>query len=317
VKASVVTRWVATREGFKPRDVEEPVDYWWHRPLASFVVTALEPTRVSANQVTFASAGVSILSGTAMALGAWLDPWWVAVGGLLLLLSIVLDCADGQLARVRGTSSPVGRILDGTMDGFAPLAVFHGMVFYLLSQGFTHLWVWPLGWATAFSLIWHASQYDVSKNIYLHATRPDFSLGGATLLTPEDMRRFQREFDERGERFNSLLMSVWMSWTKPQLKAMAPWLDRERSPQNEAEREAYKRLFRPQMRVLAWLGFGSHLFVLTIAALCAPVFPIAVWIGWGVILGPMNLACLWVVATRGARERSYLAELAALRDPGA
>ncbi|HZO13304.1 MAG TPA: CDP-alcohol phosphatidyltransferase family protein [Polyangiaceae bacterium] len=311
--ASLVHRWVATREGFKPRDVEEPIDYWWHRPLASFVVTALEPTRISANQVTFASAGVSLLSGGVMALGAWFDRWWMGVGGLLLLLSIVLDCADGQLARVRGTSSAVGRILDGTMDAVAPLAVFHGMAFYLLSQGYGHAWVWPLGWATAISLIWHASQYDVSKNIYLHASRPDFSLGGNTLLTPEDMRAFQREFDERGERFNAFLMSVWVSWTKPQLKAMAPWLEPARSPQNEAERDVYRRIFRPEMRVLAWLGFGSHLFLLTIAALLAPRFPIAIWIAWALMLAPMNLACLWVVITRRTRERLYLAELATLR----
>jgi phosphatidylglycerophosphate synthase len=309
----MVQRWVATREGFKPRDVEEPIDYWWHRPLASFVVTALEPTRISANQVTFASAGVSLLAGGVMALGAWLDHWWMTLGGLLLLLSIVLDCADGQLARVRGTSSAVGRILDGTMDAIAPLAVFHGMAFFLLAQGYPHVLVWPLGWATAASLIWHASEYDVSKNIYLHASRPDFSLGGNTLFTPEDMRALQREFREKGERLNAFLMGVWVGWTKPQLRAMAPWLEHARAPQNDVERELYRRLFRPPMRVLSWLGFGSHLFLLTSAALVAPLTPIAIWAAWAIMIVPMNLACLWVVLTRSGRERRYMAELAALR----
>ena len=102
---SFVERWVAMRQGFKPRDVEEPIDYYWHRPLAGLLVQLIEHTKITANQVTFASGFVSLLSGGAMALGGFYGKWWVSIGGLLLLLSIVLDCADGQLARIRGTSS--------------------------------------------------------------------------------------------------------------------------------------------------------------------------------------------------------------------
>ncbi|RLB52733.1 MAG: hypothetical protein DRI90_21885, partial [Deltaproteobacteria bacterium] len=211
--SGLAQRWVATREGFKPREVEEPIDYYWHRPLAGLLVQALERTSIQPNQVTFASAGAGVLSGVALGLAAWVHPWWALAGGILLLLSIVLDCADGQLARLRGTSSPLGRTLDGCMDAVAPLFVFHGMAFLLVARGWGWGWVWAIGLPTAASLIWHASVYDVSKNIWLHATHPEFSLGGSTLLTPQDMEQWKREFDEKGERFNSLLMSVWSSWT--------------------------------------------------------------------------------------------------------
>ena len=38
------------------------------------------------------------------------------LGVLVLELSYVLDCVDGQLARLRGTSSPIGAHLDFLMD---------------------------------------------------------------------------------------------------------------------------------------------------------------------------------------------------------
>jgi hypothetical protein len=234
-------RWVATREGFKPREVEEPIDYYWHRPLAGMLVQLVEHTSIKPNQLTFASAGAGVLSGVVLTLAAWVHPWWAVAGALLLLLSIVLDCADGQLARLRGISSPLGRTLDGCMDAVAPLFVFHGLAFILVAQGWGYAWVWPIGLATAGSLIWHASVYDVSKNIWLHATHPEFSLGGNTLLTPEDMERWKREFEDKGERFNALLMAVWARWTKPQLKALQPWLDESHTPRCDEERDLYDR----------------------------------------------------------------------------
>jgi hypothetical protein len=309
----LVERWLATRQGFKPRDVEEFIDFHWHRPLAGLLVQAIRDTGVTPNQVTYASGVFSLLSGAAIGLGAVSSPWWASLGAVLLLVSIVLDCADGQLARIKGISSPVGRILDGTMDAVAPLCVFHGMAFYLLGQGFTAPWIWPIGLAAGGSLLWHASQYDAGKNVYLHASRPDFSLGGNTLLTVEDMRRWQREFEDKGERWNALLMRVWANWTKPQLNQLLPWLGPERTPQDDAERAAYRELMFPVMRVLSWLGFGTHLFILTMAALLAPLDARAIWIAWGLILGPMNVACVWVAIVRPRRERAFVARLAEMR----
>ena len=309
---SLLQAWIGG-DGFKPRDVEEPIDFYWHRPLAARLVRVLVPLPVTPNQVTVASGAMGVLSGGALMLGAWVAPWWAALGALLLLFSIVLDCADGQLARVRGTSSAVGRALDGTMDVVAPLFVFHGLAFTLLARGFSVFHIWPIGAVTGASLIWHASEYDVSKNIYLHASNPEFSLGGDTLLSIEYMKEARREFEQKGERLNAFLMKSWAVWTKPQVKAMKPWLDDRRSPRNEDERKLFRELFRPQMRVLTWLGFGSHLFLLTVGAALAPLDPRSIWLSWLVICLPMNVACMWVVATRNGRVRAFEKRLAELR----
>ena len=64
--------------GFKPRDVEEVVDFYFHRPLASWLVRLLLPLPVTPDQVTFGSAAVGLLSGGVIAVAVWRSAWWVA-----------------------------------------------------------------------------------------------------------------------------------------------------------------------------------------------------------------------------------------------
>ncbi len=310
----LIKRWVATREGFKPREVEELVDYYWHRPLAGLFVQLIQDGPITPNQVTISSGFVSALSGTAIGLGGYYGAWWASVGAVLLLISIVLDCADGQLARIKGISSVLGRALDGTMDIVAPVAVFHGMAFYLLGSGFSAWLIWPIAGAAGLSLLWHAQQYDLGKNIYLHASRPDFSLGGDTLLTPENMREMKVELQERGETLSFWVIRLFLGWTETQAPQLRPWLQADHTANSDAERALFRELFRPLMRMLTWLGFGTHLFVLTIGALLAPFDVRAIWVAFAIMVGPLNVMAIGYALVRPRREREFVRRLAAHRE---
>ena len=301
------------RTGFKPREVEELVDYYYHRPLAGLLVKALLPLPVTADQITWASGVVGLLAGAVLALTIWYGPVWSIVAGFVLLFGVLLDCSDGQLARIRGTSSIVGRILDGTIDVATPTALFHGWAFYLLAQGYSFWFIWPLGWFCAYCLAWHSAQYDGIKNIYLHCARPDFSLGGTTLLTVEDIEGFKRDFTAKGQRFNVFLMNVWIRWTGSQRKAMAPWLG-ERVPRTNAERDLFRTVFRGDMRAWSWLGFGTHMIIFELVCWLTPVGGDGVvFVGWGIILVPMNVLILWLLRRRRALEARYDEGLRQLR----
>src|SRR4051812_19723145 len=106
----------AIESTFKPHDVEEPVDYWINRRVAGLLVLLLARLPVTPNQVTIASGMMGVLSGVLIGSARVDAPWQVPVGGVFLFLSILLDCADGQLARLRKESSMVGRALDGYVD---------------------------------------------------------------------------------------------------------------------------------------------------------------------------------------------------------
>jgi hypothetical protein len=95
---------------------------WVCRPPAAAFVYALQNTRVTPNQVTFLSA---IVCAGASAMFVFLHGYvWVLLAALVFELSFILDCVDGQLARVRGTSSPLGHLLDFLMDEIKAMLLY-------------------------------------------------------------------------------------------------------------------------------------------------------------------------------------------------
>ncbi|MCC6525071.1 MAG: CDP-alcohol phosphatidyltransferase family protein [Polyangiaceae bacterium] len=302
------------RRGGKPCDVEEPVDQYLHRPLAALLARRLEPRAVTPNQVTVASGVVGLGAGAAMALGHVAGPPALACGAVLLFASVVLDCADGQLARLRGSASLLGRVLDGAVDVVTPLAVFHGLAVYLLGRGTSFALAWSLGWAAGASLLWHTTQYDVAKNAYLHHTRPDFDQGGPALVGGAEVATLRRELAASGARGATALVGLFALWLELGRRGgpRAP----ERQPPTlacDAERAAYRRRFAGHMRATRWLGLGTHLALLTASAVAGAVDARAILVGWLVMVGPMNLACAALVWRRAVLERRFLRDLARLR----
>lgn len=108
------------RSSKKQRDINWFTE-WIARPPAAVVVWLFARTRISPNQVTFLSV---IVAAVAAAIFAGLLSWpWLVVGALVYELSFVLDCADGQLARLRKIASPLGHLLDFLMDELKAMAL--------------------------------------------------------------------------------------------------------------------------------------------------------------------------------------------------
>ena len=100
------------------RRTRKPKDLLWNRfvarPLAAVVLVPLAATRVTPNQVTLAT--LVVFAGS-IAMLVVLPGWPALLGAVAVLeLAYVLDCVDGQLARLRGTSTPIGAHLDFLMD---------------------------------------------------------------------------------------------------------------------------------------------------------------------------------------------------------
>jgi phosphatidylglycerophosphate synthase len=107
------------------RRTRKPKDILWNRfvarPLAAVVIVPLARTSVTPNQITLATLAVFLAGAAVM---AFLPGWGaLCVGAGIVEISYVLDCADGQLARLKGTSSPVGAHLDFLMDELKAFAL--------------------------------------------------------------------------------------------------------------------------------------------------------------------------------------------------
>jgi phosphatidylglycerophosphate synthase len=100
----------------------------WYFPNG-WVVRMLYPTPVTPNQITFLSLVFGLLSAGFYVSGR---PNALVWGAVFLYGKVFLDNVDGNLARVRGTSSRLGRFLDSLADFLVTVLVYIGISFYLV-----------------------------------------------------------------------------------------------------------------------------------------------------------------------------------------
>ena len=110
-----------SRKARAARDVVCEVVY---RPLAHVVVLALLPLRVPPPAVVLASGAAGVAGAVELARGH------LVVAALLIQLKTVLDNADGQLARLSGRVTLLGRYLDAECDLLVDAALFAALGWY-------------------------------------------------------------------------------------------------------------------------------------------------------------------------------------------
>ena len=89
----------------------------------------LYPTPITPNQITFLSLVFGLLSAGFYVSGRPDALMW---GALFLYGKVFLDNVDGNLARVRGTSSRFGRFLDSLTDFAITVLIYIAISFYLV-----------------------------------------------------------------------------------------------------------------------------------------------------------------------------------------
>jgi hypothetical protein len=145
---------------FKAYEIEEVVDIYFFRRCGIVAARAAAVIGLSPN-------AVSVLAGLAGGVGgAMLASDRLAVAGVaLLFLHGILDSADGQLARMTGRTSELGRLLDGVAGYVTHVAAYLGIVAGVISHGGS----WTiLGWAVLAGVATaiHAQMYDYHRTTY-------------------------------------------------------------------------------------------------------------------------------------------------------
>ncbi len=108
------------------RRTYQPLGKYWAFPLAERLAEWLKPTAVRPNAVTIASAGL-MFSAAAIAAGGFSGAIARMSMAFCLAAGLVLDTADGRLARLQGTSSAFGRWLDQVLDELVDM-VLHAAI---------------------------------------------------------------------------------------------------------------------------------------------------------------------------------------------
>lgn len=105
-----------------PRDGQ--VDTYCNRKLSRPITRWLLRTPLSPNHITVLSCMIGVFGALCFLPGGY---WGPVLGALLLQFSVVLDCCDGEVARVKFMESPLGDWLDNVCDTVVSLAIFLGM----------------------------------------------------------------------------------------------------------------------------------------------------------------------------------------------
>jgi phosphatidylglycerophosphate synthase len=125
------------------RRTKKPRDILWNRfvarPLAAVLLVPLARTPITPNQVTFLTLVVFVIGAAMLALCPGHDKLIIAVA--ILELSYILDCVDGQLARWKNMSSPVGAHLDFLMDEIKAFVLVAAVAIRLWRQSQSELWL--------------------------------------------------------------------------------------------------------------------------------------------------------------------------------
>ncbi len=119
---------LASMENPKDGLVDRHLNRKLSRPLTRmFLRTSLTP-----NHVTIISCAIGLCGAACFFQPSYLG---CIFGSLLLQLSCIVDCCDGEIARMKFLESPFGAWLDMVLDTVVHIATFGGLAFAVWSQG--------------------------------------------------------------------------------------------------------------------------------------------------------------------------------------
>ena len=245
----------------KSRDIEGPFELYVTRTPGYLWALLFRRMRVHPIVVTV----VSMLIGCASGYFFYLPELkYNVVGMVLLIWANWYDCADGQLARMTGKTSQIGRVLDGFAGDLWFFCIYSGIAERLRPEW--GLWSWVL--VVAAGIFFHARQCslaDYYRNAHL------YFIGAANEL--ERSADIEAEYHTLKWRsrdwFHKLYLLCYGSYTRgqenptPQFQKLYNNL-RERYGNNlPAElRSSYRAFSKPLMPLCQILTFDARVGVL-------------------------------------------------------
>jgi hypothetical protein len=293
----------------KHPEVEEAIDLGFYRPIGYALSRLLRPTPVTPDQVTLAAAVVGVVAGHLFLYGV---PLLDVAGACALVLSALLDSVDGQLARLRATSSGKGRVYDGFSDSAVFISVYLHLAARLVWQG-GHAGLVLLALLALVSQFTANVMADLYRNSFLRFALLDAGAEGDTQREVREMRAQARQAGPvaRVLLFVYLRIARQQEGLNPKLTALRAALasssDRQANasaPEGQAFAARYRALFQPLVPQLAWLGTNLRVLLLLVLLPFDAIRPFF-WLN----LTALNLALALLVRAHERRAGALLGEL--------
>jgi len=229
------------KNSLKLIEVEEFFDLTFYRPLAFLLVKVIYNTNITPNQITIGAIIFSIIGGIIYSSGT---EWALTIGALFFLTYNVLDCADGQLARLKKNGTSLGRIIDGFADYIAGTMAYLAIGFGFANNTHNPFLYWILVFAAAGSNILQSITLDYYRNRYL-----DYSLNRDDTLG-DDLEHHREEFEKLSQKsgfyFQKLLYKIYFGYSALQILFIS-------KGKKNSERTYYREDFLRKNKKIIWL----------------------------------------------------------------
>jgi len=211
------------KSSLKKIEVEEVFDLYFYRPLAFLLVKGIYNTDITPNQLTVISMIFGILGGISYSFGSHTA---FIVGAILYLFYNIVDCSDGQLARLKKNGTAVGRILDGIADYVGSDALYIGIGFGYANSSSNSVMLWLLTAGAGISNAIQSGLLDYYRTRYL-----DYVLKRVSILD-EELAVFKREFERlkniKGKYFDKAVIWIYLKYSAVQHLATHPKPEQEK-----------------------------------------------------------------------------------------
>ncbi len=263
------------KASLKAVEVEEILDLIIYRPLAFLFVKITYSINLTPDMISVAALSIGCTAGILFGFGSYT---FLFIGALLYFTSNVLDCADGQIARLKKNGTKVGRIVDGFVDYIVSIFVFIGIGIGLTKQFHWHevslwgnsflnwdpvLYIWAASILGAFSTAVQAFFFDFYRNKFLEA-----AFGRAQNII-EEIKEYEDESSrlksEGAHIFQRFLIAIYLKYSALQLKIQKD--HEENHNEQKPNPKVYYAKNRLLLRLWSYIGSTTHITLCVISAL--------------------------------------------------
>lgn len=254
----------------KSIETENTIDKVFYRPLGFKVARALKNTGITPNMITVLS--IFVGAGAGIMFYFPHNLLFTLYGILFLVCANILDCVDGQLARLTGIKSEIGRILDGFAGDVWFVCIYVCFTLRLINEYHT-LWFIPLAILSALSHQAQAAMTDYYKTLHL------FFVSKETGKEFESYEQIKARYDEMKPGINKFFSWFYIGYTHnqerltPKLQLLLRTL-KEKYNDNIPEniRLAFRKQSKHLMHYIDFLTFNGRTVVLFIIVLTGQVW---------------------------------------------
>jgi hypothetical protein len=273
---------------FKAFEIEELTDVFFFRPCGWIIargarLLGMRPTHLSIVGGLIGTAGGASLYDTSCG----------ALAFLLLLLSEIIDSADGQLARMTGRMTELGRVMDGVGDYVRHAAVYIAIAAGMIHHGgdsFVLVWMLLAGISNAIQ----SQMYDYHRTAYVTVVGKGCAPTNNAARVPSWIRWLYSGY---------LTMQGWL--TGEHRKVETALVARSVKGQvREEDRARYREYFYRPVRGWNILGSNTGLYALGLLIWLHRVDLFLIF-----MLLPMNLALIALWFWQRSADRKFLAAL--------